>query len=294
MRPVFQAIKQLGGSGTVSEINAKVIEIAGLTEDQIQLPHRGEGADTEVEYRLHWARTYLKKFGVIDNSKRGVWALTPEGALVENLDPSEVVRRVKRDLKAQADLRNRESREELGGDGESHTVERSEDERTDWQLDLQEILLRVPPSAFERLVQRVLRESGFTQVTVTGSSGDGGIDGKGIIRLGGLLSFPVIFQAKRWKGSIGAKEIRDFRGAMVGRAEKGLFVTTGSFTPDAIREATRDGAPPIDLVDGDQLVNLLKELSLGVKSKTVQRELIELDRPWFESLQQGDGRSAKT
>ncbi|MCP4420159.1 MAG: restriction endonuclease, partial [Chloroflexi bacterium] len=112
----------------------------------------------------------------------------------------------------------------------------------------------------------------------------GGIDGKGIMRLGGLLSFHVIFQCKRYKGSVSSGHIRDFRGAMVGRADKGLFITTGNFSRDAEREATRDGAPAIDLIDGDLLADKLKELSLGVQTKIVQAEKVEIDRDWFSSI----------
>jgi restriction system protein len=140
------------------------------------------------------------------------------------------------------------------------------------------------PSAFERLVQRLLRESGFIQVEVTGRSGDGGIDGKGVIRLGGLLSFHVIFQCKRYRGSVSVSQLRDFRGAMVGRADKGLLITTGNFTRDAMREAVRDGAPAIDLIDGETLVDRLKELELGVKTELIQSEQVNIEREWFESI----------
>jgi restriction system protein len=140
------------------------------------------------------------------------------------------------------------------------------------------------PAAFERLVQRLLRESGFIQVEVTGRSGDGGIDGKGIMRLGGLLSFHVIFQCKRYRGAVTAAQVRDFRGAMVGRADKGLLITTGNFTKDAMREATRDGAPAIDLVDNDQLVEKLKELSLGIHTKKIEVEQVTVDSAWFQSI----------
>lgn len=140
------------------------------------------------------------------------------------------------------------------------------------------------PSAFERLVQRLLRESGFIQVEVTGQSGDGGIDGKGIMRLGGLLSFHVIFQCKRYRGPVTVSQVRDFRGAMVGRADKGLLITTGNFTKDATREATRDGAPAIDLIDGDQLIDKLKELGLGVKTEKVEIEKVTVDRDWILSI----------
>ncbi len=132
------------------------------------------------------------------------------------------------------------------------------------------------PAAFERLCQRILKDSGFIKVDVTGRSGDGGIDGIGVLRLN-LLSFHVFFQCKRWKGSVGASTIRDFRGAMVGRADKGLVMTTGTFTVDARKEATRDGAPAIDLVDGETLCELLKSLKIGVSIRKVEHVLVEQD-----------------
>jgi restriction system protein len=114
----------------------------------------------------------------------------------------------------------------------------------------------------------------LVKVEVTGKSGDGGIDGIGVLRLN-LLSFQVFFQCKRWKGSVGASTIRDFRGAMVGRADKGLVITTATFTADARREATRDGAPAIDLVDGDTLCDLLKSLRTGVSVQQVEHVVID-------------------
>ena len=151
-----------------------------------------------------------------------------------------------------------------------------------WRDEVISELLLVSPQAFERLAQRLLRESGFTQVYVTGRTGDGGIDGKGIMRLGGLLSFHVLFQCKRYKGSVGSNEIRDFRGAMVGRADKGLFITTGNFTKDAVREASRDGAPAIDLIDGDLLINKLQELKLGIQTRIIEQTIV--DKDWFKAL----------
>ena len=145
-----------------------------------------------------------------------------------------------------------------------------------------EELLKIRPDAFEKLCQRILREAGFVQVEVTGRSGDGGIDGRGIIKIGGMLSFYVIFQCKRYRGSISAQQIRDFRGAMVGRADKGLFITTGTFTRDARHEASRDGAPPIDLIEGIELAEKIKELGMGIKVKT--EEVVEIDRNWFRSF----------
>ena len=200
-----------------------------------------------------------------------MWALTPKGRQTERVNPKTVRRTVQ---KQQAEQREANTEADLD----------EPDLETSWRDDLLETLLQMDPSAFERLIQRVLRESGFIQVEVTGKSGDGGIDGKGIMRLGGLLSFHVIFQYKRYQGSVSVSQAGDFRGAMVGRADKGLLITTGNFTKDALREATRDGAPAIDLIDGDLLMDKLKELSLGVKTETVQTEKITINKDWLLSI----------
>lgn len=162
------------------------------------------------------------------------------------------------------------------------TVEIPE-ESEGWRQSLHKLLTEeIEPSAFERLAQRLLRESGFIHVEVTGRSGDGGIDGRGIVRVSGLLSFHVIFQCKKYAGSVSASHVRDFRGAMVGRADKGLLITTGTFTRDAVREATRDGAPPLDLIDGEQLADMLKTLKLGISTEIVEKVTIE--DAWFRSI----------
>lgn len=273
MNPTIQALKLLGGSGTIEEINTRVSEIIGLTDDQLEVLHDPEkGAQTEVEYRLAWTRTYLKKYGVLENSSRGVWALTAKGKQQDQVNPQVV----KRFVAEQARKKPISPSEKVSTDDTP--------EPSSWREDVMQALLMMDPTAFERLVQRLLRESGFIQVEVTGRSGDGGIDGKGIMRLGGLLSFHVIFQCKRYHGSVAANQIRDFRGAMVGRADKGLFITTGNFTKDAMREATRDGAPAIDLIDGDLLTDKLKELGLGVRTIKIEVEQILVDRTWFDGI----------
>ncbi len=270
MNPLIQSLKSLGGSGTIEEINAKIVELAGLTDKQLEVLHNpAKGGATEVEYRLGWARTYLKQFGILENSSRGVWALTPAGSKVDRVDEKEVKRVVQAKLK--------QLRDEDVNPEESPVAD-------NWREELHGILGKVPPPVFEKLAQRVLRESGFTQVEVTGRTGDGGIDGKGILRLGGLLSFQVIFQCKRWKGSVSAAQVRDFRGAMVGRADKGLLITTGTFTKDAVREATRDGATAIDLVDGEQFLDKLKELGLGVRTQKIEMEEVTIEEEWFTNL----------
>jgi restriction system protein len=272
MNPLIKALKELGGSATIEELDTRVAEIMGLSDEQIEILHESErgGSKSEAGYRLAWTRTYLKQFGIVENSTRGIWALTPKGRKTESVDPKEVKKFFRESKKKD------KQKTEFNG--------YSEETDLYWTEELRQVLRKLPPDAFERLIQRVLRESGFIQVQVTGRTGDGGIDGKGIMRLAGLLSFHVIFQAKRWKGSVGAGVIRDFRGAMVGRADKGILITTGTFTKDAIKEATRDGASPIDLVDGEQLVEKLKQLSLGVETKKVEVEQVIIDHNWFSNV----------
>lgn len=269
MNPVFQAIKELGRSGTNEEINLKAFEIANIPSEQLEIYHNpAKGGMTEIEYRLMWTRTYLKKFGIIENSARGVWSLTPKGLSTDKVDEKEVVRVVRELMKKEKEV----------------SQEEEPNKQIEWQEELLDVIQNMSPAGFERLIQRLLREAGFIQVEVTGRSGDGGIDGHGILRMGGLISFNVIFQCKKWQASIGPGQIRDFRGAMVGRADKGLFITTGTFTKDAMKEATRDGTPAIDLVDGDQLVEKLKQLSLGVTTEKIQIENVIIDKEWFNHI----------
>ncbi len=279
--PVLAALRALGGSGSVEEIYAKTIELAGISEEVAsQLHDSDKGNMTEVGYRLAWTRTYLRKYGLLENSSRGVWSLTAKGNSTNKVDAAEIVKAVRLMDRPEQPKRSKKA-QALEMD---ISKELPEEER--WREQLNQVLTQqLSPQGFERLVQRVLRESGFVAVEVTGRTGDGGIDGKGIARINGFMSFHVLFQCKRYKGSVGASEIRDFRGAMVGRADKGLFITTGTFTTGAIKEATRDGAPPIDLVDGDELADKLKELSLGVVTEMVPRVVVKEE--WFGGLAVG-------
>jgi restriction system protein len=270
--PTIQALENLGGSGTIEEIYEQVIQLLNLSSEVLELL-QGNTSQTKVKYRLAWSRTYLKKYGILDNSGRGIWSLVLKGVDIQNLDRKEIIKKVR-----EADKINLVPIDSL-----DEVVESIEDlEGLAWHEQLHKLLLLIDPAAFERLAQRLLRESGFIQVQVTGKAGDGGIDGVGIARINGFLSFHVLFQCKRYQGSVSSSQIRDFRGAMQGRTDKGLFITTGTFTRDAIKEATRDGAPPIDLIDGEQLVQRLKELGLGVKIKMV--ESIEIDVDWFAKI----------
>jgi len=284
MLVTVQALKDLGGSATIQELDEKVIELEGVTEAEQAFTMPRDENRTRVNYYLAWARTYLKRGDALNNSSRGVWALTEGGAAITGLDET---RAIYDQVTVEERERARLKRLAAKGAKSSQTgeievlAEDGPDDEEDWKSALLAVLGKIDPAAFERLAQRLLREAGFTKVEVRGKSGDGGIDGVGVLRVN-LVSFQVYFQCKRWKGSVGSKEIRDFRGALQGRADKGLFITTGHFTSQASDEATRDGAIAIDLIDGDRLCDLLKENRLGVETEMIERVIIQSD--WFDGI----------
>ena len=239
--PTLVALKNSGGSASNRELSEQIAREMAISDHVADEPHN-EGTQTELAYRLAWARTHLKWIGAIDNTAHGVWTITPAGR--EIASDEQVRDRVREEQRRRA--RTHDARPESGKPPPNGPEPPRGRPQPDWKDNLLAILTSMSPSAFERLCQRILRESGFTRVEVTGQSGDGGIDGAGVLRVN-LISFHVRFQCKRYTGSVGAREIRDFRGAMVGRADKGLFLTTGRFTTAAAAEATRDGAPAIDL-----------------------------------------------
>lgn len=281
--PTVVALRSLGHTARLDEIDEKVVEQEGFSEDQLSVLHN-EGPRSEIEYRLAWARTYLKGMGVLTNTSRGVWETTALGREVT----VEQIRPLWRDygVRLRTERRERERTAEAVGadvDPEDESLE------TDgWREVLLQAMFQMSPDGFERLAQRLLRAAGFTNTKVTGRAGDGGIDGAGVYRLS-LVSFPVFFQCKRYRGSVGPEKVRDFRGAMAGRGDKGLLITTGTFTAEARKEATRDGAPPIDLIDGERLCDLLKEHSLGVKTAERVVEDVVVVHEFFSELDDARG-----
>lgn len=271
--PAIVALRSLGGSASHQELVDKVVEEQEISEAAQSVMHAPAAGWTKVNYNLCVAKIILGKGGLIETGKaaKGMWILTEKGAAVSEPDLSAVLQ--------ESRSRNALKPDEMtvaAGDPPDSGVGAA------WRNRLLEVLMTMPPPAFERLAQRLLREAGFVKVEVTGKCGDGGIDGVGVVRLQGLLSFHVHFQCKRYKDTVGSGAIRDFRGAMVGRSDKGLFITTGTFTAEAKKEATRDGAPPIDLIDGQRLCDLLKELGLGVQTQLIEE--VTVDSGWFERI----------
>ena len=278
--PTLQVIDALGGSASIEEIQDKLVAAMNLSPAQMEHAYASSGALIAPD-RMSWARSHLKIAGMLASGGKGVWVLTDLGRDAINLTPAKLKERVKALSAAHhAVVVAKRAQAKASGDA---SPDEDGDGKSDWSEQLLAKVQSIEPAAFERLCQRLLREHGFTKVEVTGKSGDGGIDGQGVLRVN-LVSFHVYFQCKRYKGSVPAGTIRDFRGAMQGRGDKGLVITTGSFTADARKEATRDGAPAIDLIDGDLLCELLKEKGLGVTVREVRREEVNVEETFFDAI----------
>lgn len=287
MLAVLDALRAIGSSASIDELDEKVIEQEKLTEEEQSFVMKGDENRTRANYYLAWARTYLKRGGAVENSRRGIWSLTDKGNEIKTYTEARVIYdQVQAEERERARVKRLAAKRGVSSVQEEEGFElepsgRELEVASDWRATLLNELRGMSADGFERLAQRVLREAGFTKVEVRGKSGDGGIDGVGVLRVN-LVTFQFYFQCKKWKGSVGAKEIRDFRGAMQGRADKGLFITTGHFTAQASDEATRDGATAIDLIDGLRLCELLKELRLGVQTEMV--EAVRIEAEWFKSI----------
>ena len=275
--PVIEALKTLGGSARPAEVRDQIAEAQQISDDERSILL--EGGAPRFDNLVAWARFYLVKAGYIDSSRRGVWTLTEKGRAIspfthdEAFDLFKVVHAEFSTASKDKEPSELEDEETTSPPDESRATD------TDYQQDLLETLQALSPDGFERFCQRLLRESGFQEVSVTGRSGDGGIDGIGILQVNPLVSFKVLFQCKRYKGSVSPSQVRDFRGAMMGRADKGIIITTGSFTTDARKEAVRDGVPPIELVDGEKLIDMLESLELGLTPV----QTYKVDERFFDS-----------
>ena len=277
--PVLDALKRLGGSGRPAEVCELVAEVLALPSEALDEALTSGGS--RFENQVAWARFYLARAGYIDSSKRGVWALTEDGLAAVGMRHDQALDLFK------------SIHEEFGGKPTGSTPDPRESEsvppeeaeigetlQANWRQSLIGLVQSLPPAGFERLCQRLLREAGFEQVIVTGRSGDGGLDGVGMLQVNPFVSFRVLFQCKRYSGSVSPSQVRDFRGAMQGRADKGIILTTGTFTSEARKEAIRDGVPAIELVDRDKLIEMFERLELGLH----QRIAFEVDTSFFDQF----------
>ncbi len=266
----LKVLAKLGGSASIDEIHDGVVERRQFPDDVVDKLHTGSTVTTELQYNLAWTRTYLRKNGLILRSKNGVWALTKEGleaSKLESLDKKAII-------KAAIAAANQDEKHAKN----SNPLEI--EERRPWKESLSEILHNMNPFAFEVLAQRLLRECGFVDVHVTKKSGDDGIDGTGKLLINGIFSFNVAFQCKRYKGQVGSDKIRDFRGSLDNNIEKGVLITTGSFSKSAREEASAPGKKQIDLMDGNDFMDKLAEYGIGLNPRTEY----DIDEGYFASI----------
>lgn len=275
--PVLDALRELGGSGRPSEVTDQIAKKMAIP-DAVQNEQLASG-NSRFANQVAWARFYLVRDGYLDSSRKGVWTLTDKGRgshLTDQQAGEIFTRWVEIDKEARR-KKHKESPAQEDPAPESTVVPQPPG---DYKLELMELLRKLPPAGFERLCMRLLRESGFVEVVVTGRAGDGGIDGHGTLEVNPLVSFRVLFQCKRYVGSVTPAQVSDFRGAMQGRADKGIVLTTGTFTSEARREASRDGVPPIELVDGTKLLQMFESLELGLKPT----KSYEIDQEFFRDF----------
>jgi len=273
--PLLDALRKLGGSASGKEAVEQIARDLQIPDDvQNELLSSGSA---RFPNQVAWARFYLSREGLLDSSKRGVWSLTEKGRAAK-LSPDDARQIFSKWVKVFAAERKRRQAEE---EPEEAVADAPGAVSPDYRDALLALIRDLPPEGFERLCQRLLRESGFVQVVVTGRSGDEGIDGFGTLQINPFVSFKVLFQCKRYRKSVSPSQVRDFRGAMQGRAEKGIIITTGTFTAEARREAGRDGAPPIELVDSENLVAMFERLEIGLRPV----QTFQLDPSFFQEFQ---------
>ncbi len=271
--PLLDALRQLGGSGKPKEVAEQIAKNLNIPDKVLE--ETMKSGILRFQNQVAWARQYLVWERYLDDNTRGVWTLTPLGYQTY-LDENKARQIFLKWVDIHQKARKQKSENEVIKEQEEEQPESIEHT---YIPTLIEVLQSVSPRGFEDICKRLLREHGFENVEVTGNSHDGGIDGYGILELNPFVSMKVLFQCKRYKGTVSRAQVGDFRNAMLGRAEKGIIITTGTFSIDAKREASRDGAPPIELIDGEKLVELFEDKQLGVRKKTIY----EVDLTFFQS-----------
>lgn len=264
----LQAVDRRGGSAQSKELRNAVSEITGLTEDELE-----KLSLKSVKMQMGWARTGLKSSGHLDNSQWGVWALTIEGLLLVRSEPSAAQKAARQAYeRGWGQIRREKALREAAG--------ASADSDGNWKDGLLQAIQKMGPAAFANLCSILLKEAGFRDLETAGGNGEDEFVGVGVYKHH-LIRSRVYVQCQRRADRIPTREVRAFADAISSRANRGLFITTGTFTRDA-QKVAKDGSQPIDLIDGEELCDLLKEYGLGVKVET--REHITINQKFFDAV----------
>ena len=280
--PVLDALRSLGGSGTPIEVSAWIAEEYNLSESQ--LSETIKSGALKFHNQVCWARQYLVWEEFIDSGIRGVWKLTPSG-IKKHITEEEAHDIFLKWVERNSAKRKEKSKKTTNNNIAENIIDEEEiDDDSSIAIDYKEQVLKylrtMPPKSFERFCLYLLRVNKFENLKLLGNSHDEGIDGSAVLRINPFVSFRVLFQAKRYKNgnNVCRSLIGDFRNAMIGRADKGIFITTSKFTQDAIKEANREGAPQVELVDSDQLIKMIENANIGLKPVMTY----EVDHSFFE------------
>jgi restriction system protein len=273
--PILDVLKEKGGSATIREAFEYVAGKLNVSEEALADRHEKSG-ELVFNNRVRWAKQYLAWEGLVETSKQGVWSLTDKGwnSVLSYDDAYALVQKwvkIKRELRL-AKKQSKANKNVLAEEPNEYEEEGN-------VLALIDILRNVNPIGFEHLCGRLLREYDFEDIEITRRSNDGGIDGYAKLRINPFVNMSVFFQCKRYSGVVPIGDIRDFVGTLQinkRSVEKALFITTGSFSVNALEIAS--GMTELELIDGDKLVEMFEQAELGVTPRTVY----EPDITFFE------------
>lgn len=281
---ILAALRQMDGIAKAAAVKEAVV--ATMAEQHVRVDETQlQSGQTKYLNDMQWARMYLVNAELLEPvavAGHGVWKLTDKGW------------QVRLDAQTALDIYNATAKKTKkvtdttpapDDDGQPELIQ-------SWEAQLKNILTSLPHEGFERLCAQIMTKNGLHATKVTGQSGDGGIDGEGLMALdkSGLVSVRVAWQCKRFKeGPIRAGMIRDFRGALDHATNHGIVFATCAFTADAVQDAAMPGKKLIRLVDLKALIDMLGEMELGVKTADSGKEI---DGAFFKPYQNPVGDSA--
>ena len=259
--PLLQEIEAAGGQGRPSELYDKVARhFPQLTSADQEVRHLRSGLLIWAN-RVAWARQHLVNKGELDASVHGIWKITDKGRARLGVVPPPPPPPPPFPASTIGELLDRE--------------------RQQVRTQLHELLMNLHPQQFEEFAAKLLESLGFTDVEVTKFVGDGGIDGYGNLEMG-VVKVRAAFQVKRWRNNVPPAEINQFRGAIQGEYDQGIFITTSDFSDEAKRVSSRRGVVPIVLINGDRILNIMLEKGLGVRQEPLA--VAKIDDEFFTAF----------
>ena len=269
--PVLKAIQSQPDGISNEDINAFCVAEFELTPEQLSEMHRG-GPQTLLQYSVQQARVRLSQIGAIESVRRKIWRATEMGnGLASAQEVKDAVNAFARQAYAKRKSGVRRPRKSRDAGRPRVVRMRVAGRSSGWQDDLITEIERLSDTALQNLMHRLMKASGASDVSFQGQ------EGSGTVRVG-ILSFRMAF--KVFRQDVQESDVHRFRGATLGRVDQAALITTRSFSDDAQEVARLYQRPPIELIDGKALVELLREHGLGVKKVSVG----QVQREFFEAL----------